>query len=145
MITVGTDTFISLEDADTYFSVHLESSLWGSYSTEKKEASLRGSFFRIESACTYDFESDDAPEIVKIAQCEWALELSKQQQKSTKSTRILKSMEAGPVKMEYDEPCRQDGFGGVTDWIKQMLSKECQCSFNESSPESQGGYVIRYY
>lgn len=146
-LTLGIDTFITLEDADEYFAGHLEDVTWAGYDTPKREAALRGSFVRIVGACEYTFDSIAAPEIVKIAQCEWALELTKQARKSTVKLTQLTEMQAGPAKMKFDHK-EDDGYGGVNDWIKQMLSKDCQCSFEPEAETSTGGensfVVINY-
>ena len=137
MLTVGTNTFISLPDADIYFAGHLEALLWQGYDEPKREAALRGSFFRISASCTWTFDPLTAPEIVKIAQCEWALELTKQQQKTSKKSVLLTEMEAGPAKMKFQH-MKDDGLGGLNDWIKQMLSKACQCAFDTSTSSQNG-------
>lgn len=145
-ILIGSNSFVSVSEADEYFKSHLEAELWvDDYEEEKKEAALIGAFYRILAACTWDFQTDSAPEIVKVAQFEWALELSKQTQVTSKTaTPLVSELGAGPAKIKFQHE-KDDGFGGVNDWIKDMLSKECQCSFvgDKTVSSDSASYTIR--
>lgn len=97
-LTVGTDTYLSVAEADTYFAGQLGAASWSAASAGQKEAALRMACTRLERlfyqgtptstaqalqwprAGLYDLHgaalpSDEVPACVKDAQCQEALAL----------------------------------------------------------------------
>lgn len=95
-LTVNTDTYISLDDADTYFGARLHSSTWDSSSDSDKEAALKMACKLLENRVSWygsptdsgqdlswprkglvdrsgnRVDDDTTPEAVKAVQCELA-------------------------------------------------------------------------
>lgn len=70
-LTIGTNTWISLEDANTYFDTRLNSDEWDESSSETKVKALVTAFNKISNA---DFDlPDEATTAMEQAQCEMAL------------------------------------------------------------------------
>jgi hypothetical protein len=95
-VTVGTDSYISVADANAYFDKRLNADKWAAASDDNKAkalimAQIEMSFLRwygdkSESTQALDWprsgfseiEEDEIPQLVKSAQCEFALALLKE-------------------------------------------------------------------
>jgi hypothetical protein len=52
-LTVGTNSYLSRADADTYFSTHLLSDVWASFSDSQKDSGLVSATSQIDNTCTF--------------------------------------------------------------------------------------------
>lgn len=126
------NSFVTVEYADAYFAMQLSGEEWETYEVETKEKALNTALTQINTYCVYEFEVNEAPENVKIAQCELAYNLAKVQAGTieAEAEQALKKMKAGPVTFEfYGE---EDGASEetiITDYIKKLLSSDCECTF----------------
>jgi len=74
-LTVGTNSWISVADADTYFKTRLFANrLWNDQLTQPdKEAALITAFNQIFGCGQFDLSLDDESSTIRQAQCEMAL------------------------------------------------------------------------
>ena len=123
-ITVGTDTFVSLADANAYFGDRLYSTVWTGATDADREKALRmatstlsrerwaGSITSINQLLawprtgTTDAEgrpigTGTIPQPVKDATCELALALLTEDRTADDGSRNVKSVQAGSVRVEY--------------------------------------------
>lgn len=148
-LTPGVDSFVTLAEADVYFAERLEADTWDSYGDPTKEASLRGAFDRIMASCLFDFAEPytpvNAPPIIKKAQLEWAIGLSKAEEVDELSDTDLSELKAGPVNLKFVKT-DSGGNQGLNNFIKSMLKNGgCVCDFDPdeaTTGESSNGTVI---
>lgn len=133
----GVDSFVTLEEAGAYFAARPDAEIWAVYEEQSKEAFLRAAYDRITASCLCDFPEpytpENAPPVVKKAQCEWAIGLSKAEEVTELSDTLLSQLTAGPVTMKFDN---QDSSGnqGLNDFVKALLRNGgCSCDFDESA------------
>lgn len=125
MITVGTDSYVSVVDADTYFSGRLYAGQWTGATAVDKEKALRmaarilnrqrfiGTITSTAQLLAWprrgvvDYEGrplneSAVPAAIIEAQCELALRLLTDDLTEDDGTRGVRVMAAGGVRMEYD-------------------------------------------
>ncbi len=138
-LTPGIDTFATLAEADTYHEGRPSAETWAAYDDQKREACLRAAYDRITAACTLCFDpvTGPAPQMVKNAQCELALQVSKLEEVEEISGSEVTEMKAGPVQFKF-----QPGSGatdGVTNLIKSWLARAgCSCDWSGAGSSSAG-------
>lgn len=71
-LTVGTNTWLSVTDADEFFTLRLSTDSWTAAATAKKEAALAQAYRTLTQCGLYSFP-DTATQAMKDAQCEQAL------------------------------------------------------------------------
>ena len=148
-LTLGEDSFVTLAEADAYFADRLEADTWEAYDEQTKEASLRGAYDRITASCLCDFADpytpENAPPIIKKAQLEWAIGLSKAEEVDELSETDLSALKAGPVELKFVKT-DSGGNQGLNNFIKSMLKTGgCVCDFDPdeaTTGESSNGTVI---
>lgn len=125
------NSFATVEYADHYFSMQINGDEWLTYDLELKEKSLNSSYSQISAFCEWEFE--EPTESMKIAQCELAYNLAKEQQLGivAEEEQTLKKLKTGPVEFQfYNESAAKSENGEIiTDYIKKLLSKDCACTF----------------
>lgn len=138
-IEPGIDSFVTLTEADVYFAARPDAETWAGYEEQSKEAFLRAAYDRITASCLCDFPEpytpESAPPVVKKAQCEWAIGLSKAEEVTELSDTLLSALKAGPVEMKF---ANKDSSGnqGLNDFIKALLRNGgCSCDFDESAAD----------
>lgn len=72
-ITVGTDSWITLANADTFFSSHIGSSPWDALSDADKEKYLKTAYRWIYYDSAFTVPASSSETAVKYGQCEAAL------------------------------------------------------------------------
>lgn len=138
-LTPGIDTFATLSEADTYHEGRPSAETWATYDGLKREGCLRAAYDRITAACTLSFDpaTEPVPQMVKNAQCELALQVSKLEEVEEISGSEVTALEAGPVKFKF-----QPGTGatdGVTNLIKSWLARAgCSCDWSGAGSSSAG-------
>jgi len=129
------DSFATVEYADEYFSMQIGGEEWATYDLDLKEKALNSGYSQIVIYC--EWEWDEVPESVKIAQCELAYNLAKIQSGTleAEAEQALKKLKAGPVELQfYNEEEEQAGEDNLfTDYIKKLLSKDCTCTFDSET------------
>lgn len=124
-LTVGTDTYISLGDADTYFANRLYSTIWTGADSADREKALRmaakaldresylgkiTSYTQtmawprsgVQDSAGREIERTAVPAAVVDAQCELALTYLADDPTQDDGTRGVRRMVADTVTMEYD-------------------------------------------
>jgi hypothetical protein len=138
-LTPGTDTFATLLEANTYHEGRPSAEMWAGYDDQKREACLRAAFDRITAACKLDFDpaTEPVPQMVKNAQCELALQVSKLEEIEEISGSEVTALEAGPVKFKFQPGSSADG---VTNLIKSWLARAgCSCDWSGGTGSSSAG------
>lgn len=144
MLIVGENTFVTIEEADTYFDSQLDGENWAALTIDIKNKSLTTAYSRILAYCTFTFEADAAPDNVKIAQSEYALELATISLAGAEGEvdQQLKKLVAGPAEMEfYENEEAETTQGGISDYIKMLLNISCDCNY-PSADSSQGQVFV---
>ena len=120
-ITIGTDSWVTLAEADTYFSERIgASAYWTATLTEvDKEAALKTSYRQINSL-SYSFPTIIS-DSMKFAQCEQALMLAAFADEMFRRASLQAQgvQVAGVVKETY----RLDDKVKISDLAKSLLSK----------------------
>lgn len=123
-LTVGSDTYLSLTDANTYFGTRLHAESWTGATDGDKEKALRmaarllnrqpwagtltddDQLLAWPRAGLYDPEGrpvdqDAVPEVIETAQCELALAFLTEDLTASDTNRGVKRIKAGSVEMEF--------------------------------------------
>jgi hypothetical protein len=137
-LTPGTDTFTTLLEANTYHEGRPSAETWAGYDDQKREACLRAAYDRITAACTLGFDpaTEPTPQMIKNAQCELALQVSKLEEVEEISGSEVTALEAGPVKFKFQPTSTADG---VTNLIKSWLERSgCRCDWTGTVSSGTG-------
>lgn len=110
-ITVGTNTWITVANADTYLALSVRAAAWADIDTALKERALV-SAWRILDRMNWNEETevliaaDTPPQDLIDAQCELAFDLSQNPDSETQSTggSNVKKVQGGPASVEYFRP-----------------------------------------
>jgi len=120
-IDVGTNSWIDVADATTYFAERIGASKYwpASLSEPDKEAALITAYRQINSISDYSFP-DDATDNMKFAQCEQALMLVAFADEMFRRSALQSQgvAEAGIVKEKYN----LDGEVKISDIAKSLLT-----------------------
>ena len=90
-IVVGTNSWITLADADTYFSSHIGASPWDALSDNDKEKYLITAYRWVYYDSAFDVPAASSETAVKYGQCEAALYLISYYTDMTKHDAIISS------------------------------------------------------
>lgn len=115
-IVVGTNTYISVADADLYFTTRYNSSFWISLDNATKEALLVSATRSLDLYCDWSgYKTDEnqplqfprnneeIPEAIKIAQCEISFSIYDSDSVIDSNESALKKMKADVVEFEWFE------------------------------------------
>jgi hypothetical protein len=106
-IVVGTDSWISLADADTFFNSHIGSSAWEALSDADKEKYLKTAYRWIYYDSAFSVPATSTETAVKYGQCEAALFLinyySEYDKRDALSAMGVKSFDYGKRSEELTE------------------------------------------
>ena len=130
-LTPGVDTFTTLAEANAYHEGRPSHETWGGYDVMKREGCLRAAYDRITAACTLGFDpaTDPVPPMVKNAQCELALQVSKIEDVEEISSSEVTELKAGPVQFKFKPSA--SATDGVTDLVKSWLKRAgCNCTWS---------------
>jgi len=140
-ITVGTDTYVTVVEADTYFAARMGFDSWAVLDEPTKEKALVSATQQLDTLCSwYGSKCDsaqnlahprtadcpDVPQDIKDAQCEIAFPVSVNGTASTAGEQELKSMDA-QGKLEWFEGVTPGNIL-VNPLVSSLLSPYGLCS-----------------
>ncbi len=132
MITVGENSYVTVLEADAYFSARYGYESWALLTETVKEQALVSAFSQMNAMCKWytDFE-DPYPQSLKDAQCEIAFAVTVTGSTSTDAGDPLTELKAGSVTLKF-----QPGSSGnplVNDLTSQLLSEYGLCGGSGST------------
>lgn len=146
-ITVGTNTWITVSNADAYLALSARAVAWASAEQETKERALVSAWRKL-SRMNWNSETvalialDTPPQALIDAQCELAYDYSQSPDTETQTNTgsNVKKVQGGPASVEYFRPTSGGRFNvTVMDLISGYLTTAA--SFGEAvggDPESPG-------
>jgi len=132
MITVGVDTYVTVLEADAYFSARYGYESWALLAETIKEQALVSAFSQMNAMCRW-FEdmSDPYPQDVKDAQCEIAYAITVTGSTSTDGGDPLTELKAGSVTLKFEAGSTNNPL--VSDLTSSLLADYGLCSGSGST------------
>ena len=144
-IIVGTNSYVTLETADSYFVDRLFSESWAAYEETERINALTSATMVMDALCLWDYDltdedqalafprggEEDVPIQIQHSQMEIAFEMLTQGvMTSVASTRKLKQMKADDVLFSFYESLTTP-LTIVNDFTKSMLRQFGMCNFGD--------------
>lgn len=140
-LTVGTNSYITVAEANTYFADTLYLESWDGL--ENKSAALVSAFNWLERViagrCTYN--KADAPQSLKNAQAELALQLGLDptiQNNATTGSNVKRVSATQGTDVEFFRPTQGSAFPNVVQQLFNQFLAECEAASGASI--SSGGF-----
>jgi len=145
-ITVGTDTYVTVLEADDYFSVRYGYENWALLDEPTKEKALVSATQQLDLQCRWYGEKSDSsqalafprtpdadptPQAIKDAQCEIAFGITNTGSTSTDGGDPLNELKAGSVTLKFDG--KATGNPIVNDTTTKLLAPYGLCSGSGST------------
>jgi len=126
-ITVGTDTYVTVLEADAYFSVRYGYESWALLDEPTKEKALVSAFSQMNAMCKWYTEYEDPyPQGIKDAQCEIAFAITTTGSTSTEGGDDLEELKAGSVTLKFKATSTDNPL--VNDLTSSLLAEYGMCS-----------------
>ena len=140
-ITVGTDTYVTVAEADAYFAARYGFDSWTSLDTPTKEKSLASATQILDLSCAWYGskvvsdqllafprlpDADPVPQAVKDAQCELAFNINSTGSTSTVGDDPLEGLKAGSVAFDFKAGSKSNPLTNST--IVGLLTPYGLCS-----------------
>jgi len=131
-IIVGTDTYVTVLEADAYFAARYGYDSWALLDEATKEQALVSAFSQMNAMCAWYFDMfDPYPQNIKDAQCEIAFAITVTGSTSTDGGDPLTELKAGSVTLKFD--AGSSGNPLVNDLTSSLLADYGMCSGSGST------------
>ncbi len=131
-LVVGTDTYVTIPEADAYFTAGYGYESWALLDESSKQRALSSAFSQMNAMCDWFTDlTDPYPQGIKDAQCEIAFAISVTGSTSTSGSRNLKSLEAEGNLEWFENDKRNNPL--VNDLTSSLLSEYGLCSSSSGS------------
>ena len=142
MLTPDVDSYVTVDEADTYFAEHYGYDLWDPLTEEQKEQALRSAVMKLDLSCRWygskcdddqplqfprDVHGCETPNGIKAGQCEIAYLMVTAGTANPDQENELSELTAGPVTLKWNtEPEKVDPLeSGI---VVDLLSQYGSCS-----------------
>ncbi len=128
-LVVGTDTYVTIPEADAYFIARYGYESWALLDESSKQRALASAFSQMNAACTWFTEpTAPYPQGLKDAQCEIAFAITVTGSTSSDGGDPLTELTAGSVTLKFEAGSSDNPL--VNDLTSQLLSEYGLCSSN---------------
>lgn len=143
-IEVGTNSYVTLDEAEAYYSGSLNADAWFSADASKKEKALISAFRNMQTLNWKDPKPDpnNAPPKVKQAQMEHALQLLNGTAQfgsgATGTPAKTKKLKAGSAEIEYFQ---EPSISAIPDFVMLLLADYLESGAPGSVMPMMGGFA----
>ncbi len=126
-LVVGTDTYVTIPEADTYFIARYGYESWALLDESSKQQALASAFTQMNAMCSW-FTAPIAPypQGFKDAQCEIAFAITATGSTSTDGGDPLTELKAGSVTLKFEAGSSDNPL--ISDLTSQLLAEYGLCS-----------------